>query len=104
MTMTIELTPEQEARLRERAWREGRDAEALAAALICAGIGLSELAPPGNWDGCIGVVDSGKSDAPQTLDVTLAGRVGQFRSAGKTDVASNTGEAFVDLLMEKHRL
>lgn len=86
MTMTIELTPEQEARLRERARREGRDAEALAAALVCAGIDVSETAPPGYWDGFIGVVDSSEANG-----------------GVKAHLSESTGETFMEILLEKKR-
>lgn len=86
MTMTIELTPEQEARLRERARREGRNAEDFVVALVRAEIGESASAPPGYWDGFVGVVDSSKANG-----------------GAKSHLAEDTGAAFTEILLEKKR-
>lgn len=87
MTITIELTPEKEEALREKAAQQGKDAAAYVAALVEQDIEGQE----------------GEQDAPKTLADYLAGHIGVFNSGGKERLSQNGGELFTDYLVEKHK-
>jgi hypothetical protein len=86
MTLTLELTPDEEERLREKAARQGQDASAYALGLLRQGI----QAVPSK--------ESGK-----TLAETLAGRVGLFEHEGPGYRAQEGGAAFAEHLAQKRQ-
>ena len=131
MTITINLEPEKEVRLRQKAARTGRPAEQLVQDFVTQGLDksdaeeheassaveeptLAEL-----FAGRTGLVnseglfnssplepDQSAEEAParpkQTLAEALAGRIGTQHS-GRGDLSQNTGRAFTRLLLEKHK-
>ncbi len=84
MTVVLELTEEEEVRLRERAARQGQDAATYALGLVRQDI--QYLPQP----------DSGK-----TLAETLAGRIGLFEYDGPGYQAQGGSAAFAEHLAEK---
>lgn len=92
MTITINLDPEKEARLRQKAARLGRDADSYALELLNNVLSAPEPEPP-----------AGEPPArpKRTLAEALAGRIGTQHS-GRGDLSQNTGKAFTRLLLEKH--
>lgn len=84
MTVVLELTAEEEARLRERAARQGQDAAAYALGLVRQD--LQELP---------------QSDSGKTLAETLAGRIGLYEYDGPGYRAQGGGTAFAEHLAAK---
>ncbi len=131
MTITINLDPEKEARLRQKAARAGRPVEQLAQDFVLRGVDepereefvtaitsneptLAEL-----FAGRTGLVDSnshlnsslpeeepsmkeGPTQLKQTLAEALAGHIGTQHS-GRSDLSQNTGQAFTRLMIEKRK-
>ena len=99
MTITIDLAPEEEARLREAATKRGLApqryvAQALADALqreAEESVPLKEARPPADVD-----------SAARTLDKLLAGRTGRVHFQ-PSDLSENVGEKFTEYLEEKRR-
>ncbi len=80
MTVTIDLSPDLEARLRSRAARGGKDIESFVRSLV----EREALNPEDASEG-------------GSLADLLVGRVGLFHSGGKCN-SRETGKAFTDLL------
>lgn len=92
MTITINLEPEKEARLRQKAARAGRPVEQIAYEFVTRGLDEPDTeAPPQK-----------QSPPVRTLAEALAGRIGTQHS-GRGDLSQNTGKAFARLLLEKHK-
>jgi plasmid stability protein len=131
MTITINLEPETEARLRQKAARAGRPAEQLAHDFVLRGVDEPDAEEYGTasagdeptlvelFAGRTGLVNSerrfnsspqepdqlaeeSRTRPKQTLAEALAGRIGTQHS-GRGDLSQNTGKAFARLLMEKHK-
>ncbi len=82
MTITINLEPEKEARLRQKAVHTGRSEEQIAYDFVMRGLDESDAESP-------------QQDQPppvRTLADALAGRIGTQHS-GRGDLSQNTGKA-----------
>lgn len=86
MSIVINLAPDEEARLRAHAARQGQDAAAYATAVLRRQID----AVPAPL-------------AEQTLAESLAGRVGRLRSTEPSDMAANSEAEFGKIMNEKRR-
>jgi hypothetical protein len=84
MSITIQLAPEVEAQLREKAARMGQDPAAYIASLVNQDLGPGE-------------------SPPKTLADMLEGRVGRINSGGKEKLSEECGEKFADYLVQKQR-
>lgn len=93
MTITINLEPEREAPLRERAARLGRDADGYALELLDKGLSEPEPEQPAG---------EAVAQPKQTLAEALVGHVGTQHS-GRGDLSQDTGEAFTRLMVEKRK-
>jgi hypothetical protein len=85
MMLMIDLTPDEEAKLRRKAEQMGQDVSDYARRLL---------------------LPADDSDAPapgESLAEALKGRIGGFHSGGQYQFSKNTGEAFLDILLEKKR-
>lgn len=89
MTLTINLSPEEEARLREKAARWGQDEVAYAASVLR------------NALHTLPVDEEPAQD--QSLAEALAGRIGLFSSAEPSNAARNSEEEFGKIMDEKRR-
>lgn len=89
MTLTINLSPEEEARLREVAARSGLDEAAYAAGVLRHDIYTLPVAEE-PFEG-------------QSLAEALAGHIGLFSSAGPSNAARNSEEEFGKIMDEKKR-
>lgn len=89
MTLTINLSPEEEARLREKAARWGQDEAAYAAGVLRNDL---HTLP----------VDEEPAEG-QSLAEALAGRIGLFSSAEPSNAARNAKEEFGKVMDEKRR-
>ncbi len=85
MTITIELTPEKEAALREKGRPARKDAAAYVAALV-------------EQD-----IDEAADSAERPLSELLEGLTGVVKSGGNLRLSENCGEQFADYLVEKRR-
>ncbi len=93
MTITIEIAPEEEARLREKAARQGQDVDSYLQALA-----QREAAP----------IEAEKSGKKQTLATSLADLIGSVDSSltngGQVShAAENVSEEFTNYVLEKHK-
>ncbi len=88
MTITIELAPEAEARLRKKAEERGQEPAGYVTALLTRD--LNQDLGPGEAE-------------PKNLAEMLAGRVGLFHSGGESRLSENCGEKFTDYLVEKRK-
>ena len=93
MTITINLEPEKEARLRQKAARLGRDADSYALELLDNVLSAPEPEPP---------AEEVPARPKQTLAEALAGHIGTQHS-GRGDLSQNTGKAFTKLMVEKRK-
>ncbi len=94
MTITINLPPEKEARLKRRAARQGKDLESF-------------------FSGLVDREDAQESDLElpkegQSLAEALEGLIGVLDSSQKnggkvSHIAENTGEEFTNILVEKDK-
>ncbi len=114
MSIILTLAPEEEARLREKARQQGREAENYAVDLILRDINgataketksesLAEM-----LTGRIGLFESEELPEGQSLAEALEGLIGVLDSSQKnggkvSHVAENTGEEFTKILVEKHK-
>ncbi len=89
MTLTINLSPQEEARLREKAARRGQDEAAYAAGVL-------------RQDIYILPVDEEPAEG-QSLAESLAGHIGLFSSAEPSNMARNSEEEFGKIMDEKKR-
>ncbi len=87
MSITINLAPDEEARLHARAARQGQDAAAYAASVLRRDMNNAAPAPL----------------EEQTLAESLAGRVGRLRSPEPSDMAANSEAEFGRIMDEKQR-
>jgi len=92
MAITLNLAPEQEVQLRERARQQGREAENYAIDLILRDI---------NWS-------SAKETEKLFLADDLEGLIGVLDSSARnggnvSHIAENTGEEFTKIIAEKHK-
>ena len=93
MTITINLEPEKEARLRQKAARLGRDADSYARELLDEVLSAPEPESP---------VEEGPARPKQALAQALAGQIGTQHS-GRGDLSQNTGKSFTRLMVEKRK-
>ncbi len=98
MAITLNLAPEQEARLREKARRQGREAENYAAEIILRDI---------NWT-AKEIIGASMPEPGQSLAEALEGLIGVLDSSQKnggqvSHIAENTGEEFTKTVVEKHK-
>ena len=93
MTITIDLEPEKEARLRQKAARVGRDADSYALELLDNALSAPEPEP---------LAKEVSARPKQTLAEALAGHIGTQHS-GRGDLSQNIGKAFTRLMVEKHK-
>ncbi len=93
MTIIINLDPEKEVRLRERAARLGRDADGYALELLDDILSEPEPEQPG---------EEAPAPPKQSLAEALAGHIGTQHS-GRGDLSQNTGKAFARLMVEKRK-
>lgn len=91
MSITINLEPQKEEVLRERAARRGRDADGYALELLDRL--LEEPEQP---------VMGADAIPQQTLAEALAGHIGTQHS-GRGELSQNTGKAFTQLMAEKRK-
>jgi len=92
MTLTITLTPAEEEQLRARAAQTGQDTDEFVHAVV-----RQTLAAPAAGD-------EDEMPAPgESLADAFAGRIGGFHSGGDGTLSQNTGEAFTEYVVEKHR-
>ena len=89
MTLTINLSPEEEARLREKAARRGQDEAAYAAGVLRTDIYTLPM-------------DEEPIEG-QTLAEALEGHIGLFSSAELSNAAQNSEEEFGKIMDEKRR-
>ena len=89
MTLTMNLSPEEEVRLREKAARRGQDEAAYAASVL-------------RHDIYTLPVDEEPTEG-QSLAEALAGHIGLFSSAGPSNAARNSEEEFGKIMDEKRR-
>ncbi len=87
MSIVIDLAPDEEARLRAKAARQGQDAAAYAAAVLRQDMNDAAPAPL----------------EERTLAESLAGRVGRLRSPQPSDMADNSEAEFGKIMDEKQR-
>ena len=90
MSIVIELAPEEEARLRARAARQGQDAAAYATAVL-------------RQDMAVAASVLGEEQTESTLAEMLAKRVGRLRSPEPSDMAANSETEFGLIMDEKQR-
>lgn len=86
MSITVNLAPDEEARLRAHAARQGQDAASYAAAVLRRQIDAVPIP-----------LDE------QTLAESLAKRVGRLRSTEPSDMAANSEAEFGIIMDEKQR-
>jgi hypothetical protein len=84
MSITIELPPDLETQLREKASKLGQDPSAYIAGLVNQDLRRTE-------------------GEPQTLAEMFSGRVGLVNSGGAERLSENTGDKFTDALEQKRR-
>jgi hypothetical protein len=84
MTITIELPPDLEARLRDKAEKLGQDPITYVTALVNRDL-------------------SGGEEEPTTLAELFAGRVGQINSGGTERLSEKCDQLFTDHLEQKRR-
>lgn len=94
MTITINLPPEEEARLQRRAARQGKDLND-----FVRGVVQREAIQESYLEG---------PEQGQSLAEALEGLIGVLSSREKNDgqvshVAENTGEEFTTMIVEKHK-
>ena len=90
MTITINLDPEKEARLRQKAARAGRPAEQIAHDFVTRG-----LDEPDAEEHAASVVEE------HTLAELFAGRTGLVNSEGRFNYSDHTGKAYTESLLEQ---
>lgn len=90
MSITLDLTPEEEARLKAQADRRGESADALARQLFRRGLDLEDT-------------PTDKAAPGQTLAESLKDFIGIVDSRTMTPPASEKSAAFTDILAEKAR-
>ena len=91
MTLIINLEPRKEEVLRERAARQGRDADGYALELLDDLLAEPEPLP-----------EEAPTPPQQTLAEALAGHIGTQHS-GRGDLSQNTGKVFARLMVEKRK-
>lgn len=94
MTITINLPPEEEARLRKRAARQGKDLNE-----FVRGVVQREATHESYLE---------EPEQGQSLAESLEGLIGLLNSKEKnggqvSHVAENTGEEFANMMVEKHK-
>lgn len=94
MTITIDLPPDEEARLQKRAARQGKDLNRFVRDVV-----QQEAARESYLD---------QPQEGQSLAEALEGLIGVLNSSEKnggkvSHVAENTGEEFTNILVEKHK-
>lgn len=93
MSITINLEPQKEKMLRERAARRGRDADGYALELLDRL--LDEPEQPG-------MGDAAAPEQPEpTLAALFAGRTGKINSEGRFNYSRNTGRAYAESLLKQ---
>lgn len=93
MSITINLDPEKEALLQERAARRGRNADEYLQEIV-----LERLDEPEPER----VTEAIPALPQRTLAETLAGHIGTQHS-GRGDLSQNTGKAFARMMVEKRK-
>ncbi len=91
MTITINLEPEKEAQLRQKAARAGRQAEQMAHDLVLRGLDEPDIEEPAT-------VSAGNEP---TLAELFAGRTGKINSEGRFNYSRDTGKAFTESLLKQ---
>jgi predicted DNA-binding protein len=84
MTITVDLPPDLEERLRERAAKLGQEPTAYVTALVNRDLSSSEV-------------------EPKTLADLFAGRIGRINSGGTERLSEDCGEKFAAYLEQKRR-
>ena len=90
MTITINLEPEKEARLRQKAERAGRPAEQIVYDFVTRG-----LDEPDAEEHTASVVEE------PTLAELFAGRTGLVNSEGRFNYSDHTGKAYTESLLKQ---
>ena len=88
MTITINLEPEKEARLRQKAARSGRPMEQIAYDFVLQGLDEPEV--------------ENSAQPKQPLAEALVGHI-RTQHSGRGDLSQNTGKAFTRLMGEKRK-
>jgi len=91
MTITINLEPEKEARLRQKAARTGRPAEQIAHDLVIRGLDEPDAEEH---------VAASAAEEP-TLAELFAGRTGLVNSGGRFNYSDRTGKAYTESLLKQ---
>lgn len=99
MAITLNLAPEDEAQVRQKAQAQGREAESYVAELV-----LRDINSRGDV-----LKQPGDEQAAPSLAESLQGLIGVLSSAEKNSgrlshIAENTGVEFTKSLVEKHRV
>ena len=89
MTITINLEPEKEARLRQKAARLGRDIDGYVYDLMLEHLEEPELEPSGEKAALV-------PDTEPTLAELFAGRTGLVNSEGRFNYSNHTGKAYTE--------
>ena len=92
MSITINLEPQKEEMLRERAARRGRDADGYALELLDRLLDEPEETSP---------ADAAPEQPEPTLAALFAGRTGKINSEGRFNYSRHTGRAYVDSLLKQ---
>lgn len=91
MTITINLEPEKEARLRQKAARTGRLAEQLVQDFVTQGLEKSDAEEH----------EATSVAEEPTLAELFAGRTGLVNSEGRFNYSDHTGEAYTESLLKQ---
>ncbi len=91
MTIMINLEPEKEARLRQKAACAGRPAEQIAYDFVTRGLDEPDAEEP---------VSASVAEEP-TLAELFAGRTGKINSGGRLNYSRDTGKAFTESLLKQ---